>query len=130
MCPGLPDPLARDGGLPVIRPRNDCTPSFTQQDVRDDLAHGVRLIYFEVVGQLTVPRVVFLTSGDLKGIGGPIDTSADTLLCYAELSGMFRDGTTRVPLGTTTTASAAFIVFDAHTGKALVLGLGPGPLRG
>ncbi len=125
-CPGPPDSVSGQGST-GIHPRNDCTPSFTQQDVQDYLAHGVSLGKIGVVGQPTVTRVVFLTIGDLGRASGDSEWGAnypvDLLVCYAELGGTFwvsgpPDGGTPPP------DSAAFIVFDAHTGNQLVAGTG------
>src|SRR5258705_10929334 len=48
---GRPYRATSQGGR-GIRPRNDCTPSFTQQDVRDYVAHGAFLGFgFQADGQ-------------------------------------------------------------------------------
>src|SRR5262249_9557000 len=113
---------------PGIRPRNDCTPSFTQQDVRDYLAH-VRGVVFNssirVDGQPTVTRVVFLTIGDLSRASGDYRweqlNPEDALVCYAQLGGPL---TSVDPSGPPTSLSTAFILFDAHTGNTLVASTG------
>ena len=92
VCPGLPDSVSGQGST-GIHPRNDCTPSFTQQDVRDYVAHGVSLGKIGVVGQPTVTRVVFLTIGGLGRASGDSEWEANypdgLLVCYAELGGSF-----------------------------------------
>jgi hypothetical protein len=140
VCPGPPYGTIGQGplkgrpqhysGQPSIRPRNDCTPSFTQQDVRDYVAHGAILGFgFQGDGQPTVTRVIFLTIGDLGRATGDrnweTNNPADMLVCYAGLSGTFSvsDG-----FGPPTSINAASIVFDAHTGNTLVTVAGP--LRG
>jgi hypothetical protein len=132
-CPGPPygtigqgprkgRPYRAGQGLRGIRPRNDCTPSFTQQDVRDYLAHGAFLgSGTGADGQPTVTRVVFLTIGDLGRATGDgeweANYPADMLVCYAGLSGTF---SYPLPFGPPSRLSAVSIVFDAHTGTMLV----------
>lgn len=133
-CPGPPYGTIGQGplkgrsyragqGLPSIRPRNDCTPSFTQQDVRDYVAHGVFLgSGIRADGQPTVTRVVFLTISDLGRATGDSEWEAnypaDMLVCYAGLSGAF---TFSDPFGPPSSLSAVSIVLDAHTGNTLVI---------
>lgn len=144
VCPGPPygtigqgplqgRPYRAGQGLPAIHPRNDCTPSFTQQDVRDYVAHGAFLgAGISVTGPPTVTRVVFLTIRDLGrmssdpewyslGKGFVDNAPLDMLVCYAGLRGTF---TFAGGLGPPSHESAAFITFDAHTGIQLVTGLG------
>lgn len=124
VCPG-PTHSTTSQGFPGIRPRNDCTPSFTQQDVRDYLAHGVNLGKIGVAGQPTVTRVVYLTIADLGRASGDSEWEANypavMLVCYAGLSGTFSVSS---PGGTPISTNAAFIVFDARTGNQLVMGTG------
>ena len=121
VCVVCPGPTYSTTGHPVIRPRNDCTPSFTQQDVRDYVAHGVRLGSIWVEGQPTVTRVVFLTIGDLgrasRDMGSELNYPADMLVCYVGLSGTFSFSSGFDPPHS---LSAVSIVFDAHTGNELV----------
>ena len=144
VCPGPPygtigqgplqgRPYRASQGLPVIHPRNNCTPSFTQQDVRDYVAHGAFLgAGISVTGKPTVTRVIFLTIRDLGRVssdpewytfgksmldGYPLDMP----VCYAGLSGTF---TFAGGIDPPSHESAAFIVFDAHTGNEFVTGPG------
>jgi hypothetical protein len=124
---GLGRPYRATGqGGTGIRARNDCTPSFTQQDVRDYLARGVSLGMIGVTGQPTVTRVVFLTIGDLDRASGDSEWEAnypaDMLVCYAGLSGTF---TFSSGIDPPSSLSAVSIVFDAHTGNQLVIVAGP-----
>src|SRR5258706_8603869 len=64
VCPG-PSVTVSEVGGPSIQPRNNCTPSFTEQDVRDYLAHVTGLGHIDVIGKPTVAQVVFLTIRDL-----------------------------------------------------------------
>jgi hypothetical protein len=127
VCPG---PIDRVGsqGLPGVRPRNDCTPSFNQQDVRDYLAQGVSLGKIGVAGRPTVTRVVFLTIADLGRVSGDSEWAAnypaDLLVCYAQLSGTFTVFGPGPPGFIPKSESVAFIVFDGHTGNQLVMGTG------
>jgi hypothetical protein len=129
VCPGPTHSTTGQGG-PGIRPRNECTPSFTQQDVRDYLAHGVNLGKIGVAGQPTITRVVFLTIGDLGRASGDSEWEANypgvMLVCYAGLSGTFSMSGPPSGLsgGTPHSTSSAFIVFDARTGNQLVMGTG------
>lgn len=131
VCPRSPagttgqgDPSNANQGLFSIRPRNDCTPSFTQQDVRDYVAHGGRLGTLTVTGQPIVTRVVFLTVADLNRVGRlsfPSKYPPDMLVCYVELSGTFSIPNLDVP----NTESVVSFVLDAHTGNQLVFIGGP-----
>jgi hypothetical protein len=119
---------------PAIQPRTDCTPSFTQQDVRDYVAHGRRFLGpgTSVTGRPTVTRVVFLTIRDLGRMSSNPEWYSlgkffvdnfpqDMLVCYAGLSGTF---TFAGGIDPPSHESAAFLTFDAHTGNELVTGLG------
>jgi hypothetical protein len=134
VCPGSTYRTPAGDGDPAIRPRNDCMPSFTQQDVRDYVAHGLQghLGGYPVDGQPTATRVVFLTFDELEGgrfLGGGVYSGAhypaDMLVCYADVSGTFlyhdRFGSSNSPLSS---ISRAFIVFDAHSGNQIGYGLG------
>jgi hypothetical protein len=129
VCPG-PTSRTTDIGLPAIHPRIDCTPSFTHQDVRDYVAHGLRglgMLRAQVVGRPTVTRVVFLTLGDLDRALGVLDARhTDMLVCYVGLRGTFLSSDGLALPGTPSTpssTSAAFIAFDAHTGNSFAYGL-------
>ena len=123
VCPGPTDTVSAQGS-PAIQPRNNCTPAFTEQDVRDYLAHGVGLLKIEVVGQPTVSQVVFLTIRDLGQATGDgmweANYPADLVVCYAVLRGTFRVFGPPAS-GTVYTNSTASILFDAHTGNQLVV---------
>ncbi len=127
VCPGPTDTVS-ERGIPVIHPRNNCTPSFTVQDVRDYLAHAVPLGKIEVIGQPTVAQVVFLTIRDLGQATHDSEWEAnypsDLVVCYVALHGAFRvfGPITSHPPNTVSNAS---IVFDAHTGNELEVGAGP-----
>ncbi len=141
MCPGPAYSTTGQGrpyrsgqGFPAIHPRNDCTPSFTQQDVRDYVAHGVSLgPSIQADGEPAVTRVVFLTARDLARATADRDHSfsssmeanypPDMLVCYVGLSGTF--SFVGDPYGGRSSLSATSIVFDAHTGNELVFIAGP-----
>jgi hypothetical protein len=129
VCPGPTDTVSEQGS-PAIHPRNNCTPAYTEQDVRDYLAHVMGLGKIEVVGQPTVERVVFLTIHDLGQATGDSEWEAnypaDMMACYAVLRGTFRVSGPPAS-GTLRTFSTASIVFDAHTGNQLVMST-PAPL--
>jgi hypothetical protein len=127
VCPGPTDTVSEQG-VPGIRPRNTCTPAFTEQDVRDYLARGITLGKIEVIGQPTVAQVEFLTIRDLSQATGDSEWEANypanMVVCYVVLHGTFRVSgpPTSHPPNTVSTAS---ILFDAHTGNELVVGAGP-----
>jgi hypothetical protein len=130
MCPAPTYSTTADGHpftatheIPLgIRPRNDCAPAFTQQDVRDYMAQG-RLFLgarISVIGRPTVTRVLFLTVGDLgRATGNSVweaNCPADMPVCYGGLSGTFSSTS---GLGPASSLSAAFIALDAHTGNTI-----------
>jgi hypothetical protein len=127
VCPGPTDTVS-ERGIPSIHPRNTCTPSFTEQDVRDYLAQGIPLGKIEVIGQPTVAQVEFLTIRDLGQATGDSEWEANypanMVVCYVALHGAFRvfGPVTSHPPNTVSNAS---IVFDAHTGNELEVGAGP-----
>src|SRR5262249_25792618 len=95
VCPRPTTPMT-GAGYAAIHPRNDCTPAFTQQDVRTYLAQ-VRGSLGGFIGfseQPIVTRVVFLTIAELLVFGrghavSPQVYPEDMLVCYAELRGRF-----------------------------------------
>ncbi len=124
VCPG-PTYSTTGEGIPGIRPRNDCTPAFTQQDMRDYLAQGIPLGHVDVIGRPTVAQVVFVTVrnlGQATGNSGWLSSyPGDMVVCYVVLHGTFRvSGPTGA--GTSHTFSTASILFDAHTGNELAVG--------
>ncbi|HZC76454.1 MAG TPA: hypothetical protein VE258_01815 [Ktedonobacterales bacterium] len=127
VCPGPTDTVSEQG-VPAIQPRNNCTPSFTEQDVRAYLAHVMPLGKIQVIGQPTVVRVVFLTIRDLDQATGDSEWEANypaaMVVCYVTLRGSFR---VFGPPGShpPSTLSTANILFDAHTGNELAVGAGP-----
>lgn len=136
VCPG-PEYTAygrsySDIGLPIIHPRNTCTPSFTKQDVRDYVSHNPHALFGRIVvqGTPTITSITFTTIRDLSRISGDgtytANYPADMVVCVVELSGTFiGDG----PIGVTLhPVHSAFAVLDAHTGNELMEGLGGSPL--
>jgi hypothetical protein len=131
ICPG-PSPVpAYNGpdapplGLPAITPRNDCTPSFTAQDVLDyENTHPFTTRRTEPVGKPTITKIWFITSAEASGqmAGESTGLSDVTLVCYVEFYGTFRSYAPvpgSKPMEHTGTGSQ---VFDAHTGNLLVAG--------
>lgn len=128
VCPGAPQravsaPGAPGGiiGVPAITPRNNCTPSFTEQDVRAYLQSH------QVVGTAphapptTVTLVQFMTSAEVSQRLHGVDTGLadDAIVCYVELSGEFMPY--RFPLGVTPHPSSfGRLILDAHSGNILV----------
>ena len=128
VCPGAPQravsaPGAPGGiiGLPAITPRNDCTPSFTEQDVRDYLQRHKVLITAPHAPPTTVTLVQFMTSAEVSQRLHGEDTGLadDAIVCYVELSGEFMPES--LPVGVTPhPSSVGFLILDAHSGNILV----------
>src|SRR5690349_6046680 len=93
VCPG-PSPVpAYNGpdapplGAQAIAPRNDCTPSFTAQDVLDhENTHPFATMRTEPVGKPTITKIWFITSAEASGqmAGESTGLSDDALVCYVE----------------------------------------------
>lgn len=124
VCPGQ---TYTTNGVPLIQPRNDCTPSFSERDVRAWVSqHGAPLGRIQAVGTPTVAAVYFTTVGDLSRVSGDDEFAANyparMVVCVVQFTGTFFGGGL---LGTTQpTAGKAFLLLDAHTGNELVEGSG------
>ena len=138
ICPGPSSPV---DGVPAIRPRNDCTPSFTEQDVRSYLAVNLQLALVNLqsglpnglafIGHPQIVSIRFLSMRDLnRDPYAPAWQLADRVVCYVSLHGNV------FPIHSSERAArlmqhfprSAYIVFDAHSGN--VLGSGFGDLLG
>jgi hypothetical protein len=130
ICPGPSSVPAYDGpdapplGAPAITPHNDCTPSFTAQDVLDyENTHPFTTMRAEPVGKPTITKIWFITSAEASGqmAGESTGLSDDALVCYVEFYGTFHTGS--APGGEPTERTGTAVqVFDAHTGNLLVAG--------
>src|SRR5258708_24156347 len=72
ICPG---PSSPGDGTPAIRPRNDCTPAFTEQDVRSYVAAHLQFSMPNVTAVVRHPPIVsgrFLTMRHLRGQPYPL----------------------------------------------------------
>jgi hypothetical protein len=131
ICPG-PSPVPAYNGpdappldAPAIAPRNNCSPSFTVQDVLDyENTHPFETMRTEPVGKLTITKIWFITSAEASGQmqGESTGIPDDALVCYVEFYGTFRSYAPMPgskPREHTGTGSQ---VFDAHTGNLLVAG--------
>jgi hypothetical protein len=134
ICPGLSSSLF--DGTPAIRPRNDCTPSFTEQDVRSYLTANLEFALVDLQsglpnGETFVdrPQIVsirFLSVRDLNlshDPDAPAWQLSDRVVCYVSLHGTF------FPIHSSPSMRhlnfhSAYIVFDAHSGNVLGNGLG------
>ncbi len=129
-CPGPSDsPLSVEAGQPLgapsIAPRNQCTPSFTVQDVLDyEHAHPFGNMRMASIGHPKVTKVLFITSAQAsQRLGGEsIGLADDALVCFVELDGAYRfspplgAGDVREHTGT------MHEIFDAHTGNLIISG--------
>lgn len=121
VCPGTQSGQAM--GLPAITPRNNCTPSFTVQDVVDyERAHPFSNHRMTPVGAPKLTKVLFITSAEAsKRMGNVwIGLPDDALVCFVELSGTYRFSPPMGPASEHT--GTMHQVFDAHTGNLLVSG--------
>ena len=128
VCPGAPQralsaPGAPGGtiGLPAITPRNNCTPSFTEQDVQAYLHRHQVLATAPHAPNTTVTLIQFMTSAEVRQRLHGVDTGLadDAIVCYVELSGEFMPYS--VPPGVTPHPSnLGRLILDAHSGNILV----------
>jgi hypothetical protein len=126
ICPG---PSYADG-TPAVRPRNDCTPSFTEQDVRSYLAANLQFALVDLqsglpngvtfVDRPQIVSIQFLSTRDLSREGYAPDwlVPSDRVVCYVSLHGTF------FPIHSSAAVRhlmfhSATIVFDAHSGNVL-----------
>jgi hypothetical protein len=135
ICPGPSSPV---DGVPAIRPSNDCTPSFTEQDARSYLAANLEFALVDLQSGLPKgvtfvdrPQIVsirFLSTRDLnlsRDPDAPAWQLSDRVVCYVALHGAF------FPIHVPSSLRhlifhSVYIVFDAHSGNVL----GTGPLSG
>jgi hypothetical protein len=127
-CPGPSSPV---DGVPAIRPRNGCTPSFTEQDVRSYLAANRQLAlafepnYIAFVGTPQIVSIQFLSLHALNLNRDPYAPAwrlSDRVVCYVSLQGTYFPiyGPRRLPDHPVRHfPRSAYIVFDAHTGNVL-----------
>lgn len=124
VCPGaLYTQSGQAMGVPAITSRNNCTPSFTVQDVVDyERAHPFSNHRMTPVGTPKLTKVLFITSAEAsKRLGNEwIGLPDDALVCFVELSGTYQFSP---PMGPTSEHTGTMHqVFDAHTGNLLVSG--------
>ena len=127
ICPGPSTPV---DGVPAIRPRNGCTPSFTEQDVRSYLAANRQLALATEPNNIAfvgTPQIVSIRFLSLHGAAPNRDPYApawqlsDRVVCYVSLQGTFFP-IRGLPLPHHPLRHfprSAYIVFDAHTGNVL-----------
>jgi hypothetical protein len=107
-------------GAPAITPRNNCTPSFTEQDVRAYvLSHSV-LEVAPHAPPTTVTLVQFMTSAEARQrLGADTGLVNDAIVCYVKLSGEFMPYS--VPYGDTWhPVNVGLLILDAHSGNILI----------
>jgi len=95
ICPGPSSPVDGD---PAINPRNDCTPSFTEQDVRSYLAANRQLALAtepDDIAFVGTPQIVSIRFLSLRGLNlnrdpyAPAWQLSDRVVCYVSLQGTF-----------------------------------------
>ncbi len=128
ICPGPWSPV---DGVPAIRPRNGCTPSFTEQDVRSYLAANRQLALatkpndIAFVGTPQIVSIRFLSLPALNLSRDPYAPAwrlSDRVVCYVSLQGTFFPIHRAVLIPDHPVRHfprSAYIVFDAHTGNVL-----------
>ena len=109
-----------------IQPRNSCTPSYNEQDVRAYFSSGFSTVHGLQVSQITISRILFTTSSDASRLMGGVVTGEpdSTMVCYVEMRGTITGQATGL-LGKPAIANhrgegTVRAVFDAHTGELLV----------
>src|SRR5258707_12315297 len=65
LCPG---PSSPGDGTPAIRPRNDCTPAFTEQDVRSYLAAHLQLAMPNITAVVRQPQIVSIRLPSIRDL--------------------------------------------------------------
>ncbi len=128
ICPGPWSPV---DGVPAIRPRNGCTPSFTEQDVRSYLAANRQLALATEPNDIAfvgTPQIVSIRFLSLRGLNlsrdpyAPAWRLSDRVVCYVSLQGTFFTIHRLASLPDHPVLHfprSAYIVFDAHTGNVL-----------
>jgi hypothetical protein len=123
-CPGPSYQVGdQESAVPSITPRNDCTPSFTVQDVLDyEQSHPFGNMRMVSVGHPTVKKVLFITSAAAsQRMGGEfIGLPDNAMVCFVELYGTYHFYPPFAPASEHT--GTMHEVFDAHTGVLLVSG--------
>lgn len=112
-------------GVPSITPHNDCTPSFTVQDVLAfEHSHPFGNHRMVSMGQSKVTKVLFITSAQAsQRIGGEwIGLPDDALVCFVELYGTYRFLSPFPSIPDSIHTGTMHNIFDAHTGNLLVSG--------
>ncbi len=125
-CPGPSTPAY---GFPAIRPRNDCTPSFTAQDVRTYLHSGFSLGHTGLATNITVVTILCTTSRDASILigDGPTGLPDTAVVCYVEMRGTATGTAIYVPPSVpryrhSGSAVTIHALFDAHSGNGLEFG--------
>jgi len=128
ICPGPSSPV---DGTPAIRPRNDCTPAFTEQDVRSYLAAHLQVAMPNVTAVVRHPQIVSIRLLSMRDLSREPYALAwlvptDRIVCYVVVHGTFFPlplyGPPHHPL--LHFPRPVFIVFDAHSGNPLGNGFG------
>ena len=127
LCPG---PSSPGDGTPAIRPRNDCTPAFTEQDVRSYLAAHLQFALSNVTAVVGHPQIVSIRLLSMRDLSREPYALAwlvptDRIVCYVVLHGTFFPlyGPPH-PHPLLHFPRPVFIVFDAHSGNLLGNGFG------
>src|SRR5258706_89257 len=121
ICPG---PSSPGDGTPAIRPRNDCTPAFTEQDVRSYLAAHLQLAMPNVTAVVRHPQIVSIQLLSMRDLSREPYALAwrvpsDRIVCYVVLHGPFSPLLVPPHHPLLPSPRPVFLVFDAHSGNLL-----------
>ena len=128
LCPG---PSSPGDGTPAIRPRNDCTPSFTEQDVRSYVAAHLQFALPNVTAVVRQPQIVSIRLLSMRDLSHEPYALAwlvptDRIVWYVVVHGTFFPLPLSVPPHHPLLhfPRPVFLVFDAHSGNLLGNGFG------
>src|SRR5260221_4292397 len=121
ICPGPSSPV---DGTPAIRPRNDCTPSFTEQDVRSYLAAHLQFALPNVSAVVGHPQIVSIRLLSMRDLSREPYALAwlvptDRIVCYVVLLGTFSPLHVPPHHPLLHFPRPVFLAFDAHSGNLL-----------
>lgn len=119
VCPGA---STKSQGVSAILPQNNCTPALTAQAARAYVGAHLSLGHMTSEGTPTITSVVFTTvQGAETWSNISVDGSPNLVICVVMLQGTF---SVYAPGGGAVVGHSAYVVFDAHTGNQIEVGMG------